>query len=156
MTAPVLTRREVLLLFTCLFTGPARAQKPKSRFAVGQPPKTLKLNPFYEKYIDADGIPIVSSAKVPDEALVTAADVVSSMLAKRPDLVRSLVKGGARVAVMGKDELTTDIPEHSHLTPKRDWDRRARGLGGTPFIPTTSCAEAGTAVLPVRGDNRTC
>jgi hypothetical protein len=37
--------------------------------------------------------------------------------------------------------VTTDIPEHSKLKPKKYWDKRARGLGGTPFIPTTSCAE---------------
>jgi hypothetical protein len=42
---------------------------------------------------------------------------------------------------MGKDEVTTDIPEHRNLKPKDRWDRRARGLGGTPHIPTTSCAE---------------
>ena len=45
---------------------------------------------------------------------------------------------------MSKDELTTDIPEHSDLNkafPGTDWDKRARGLGATEHRPATSCAE---------------
>ena len=34
-----------------------------------------------------------------------------------------------RMAIMAETELTTDIPEHSDLTPKDFWDARARGLG---------------------------
>jgi hypothetical protein len=108
---------------------------------VGPPPLQLAADPFYAKFVSAEGIPILSSAKVPDAALLMAAEIVSRMLAGRPDLAEALVAGKVRVAVMAKDELTTDIPEHSRLRPKEYWDRRARGLGGTPFIPTTSCAE---------------
>jgi alpha-glucosidase len=108
---------------------------------VGPPPPQLGADPFYAKFVSAEGIPILSSAKVPDEALLMAAEIVSRMLAGRPDLAEALVAGKVRIAVMAKDELTTDIPEHSRLRPKEYWDRRARGLGGTPFIPTTSCAE---------------
>src|SRR5262249_19006107 len=45
---------------------------------------------------------------------------------------------------------TTDIPEHSDLTPKDYWDRRARGLGATRARPAVSCAEEN--LLNLRGD----
>ena len=109
--------------------------------AVVRPPAALKLDPFYEKFVDANGIPVVSSAKVPDEALHAAAEMLRHMLRKRADLCRAMAERGVKLAVMSRDEVTTDVPEHSRLTPKDHWDRRARGLGGTPSIPTTSCAE---------------
>ena len=115
-----------------------------------------KLDPFYVKYVDARGIPVVSSAKVPDVALVAAADLVRNMLAKRPDLLEALIAGQVRIAVMGRFEQTTDVPEHSGLSPKDYWDQRARGLGGTPYIPTTSCAEENLLGLgedPYRGES---
>jgi alpha-glucosidase len=111
------------------------------QFVVGKPPAELKLDPFYEKYVDAGGLPVVGSKQAADEALVEAAQIIGHMLEKRPDLVKALADGNVRVAVMSEDEVTTDVPDHSRLKPKDYWDRRARGLGGTSRIPTTSCAE---------------
>src|SRR5688572_20911738 len=54
-------------------------------------PESLGLNAFYRKYIDALGIPVVSSDKVPDDALLVARDIVNSMLAARPDIRKALV-----------------------------------------------------------------
>jgi len=126
---------------------------------VGPPPVSLGLDPFYGKYTDALGIPVVGSAKVPDTALLVACDVVIHMLARRPDVRAALVARGWRISVMAETELTTDVPEHramkkppreeltaqeqahydriARLSDKEYWDRRARGLGGNP----TSCAE---------------
>ncbi|HVG40376.1 MAG TPA: hypothetical protein VM888_02100, partial [Chitinophagaceae bacterium] len=113
---------------------------------------------------DAFGIPIVSSEKVPDAALLMARDIVNYMLLKRNDVRNELIKKGARVLVMAHTEMETDLPERRdwkkptkddrRLTPgerenydkpggiasmtDRDyWNRRARGMGGT----VTSCAE---------------
>ena len=58
-------------------------------FTVTAPPASLELDPFYKKYTDAHGVPVVSSAKVPDAALLMARDIVQFMLANRPDLRRS-------------------------------------------------------------------
>lgn len=107
----------------------------------GPPPAKLKLDPFYRKYLDAGGIPVVASAQVPDEALDEARYLVDRMLARRPDLRKAIAKAGIRVAVMSVKEKTTDIPEHRDLTPKPYWDKRARGLGATHARPATSCAE---------------
>jgi hypothetical protein len=84
---------------------------------VTTPPAALRTDPFYAKYLDAGGIPVLGSAKVPDQALETARDLVVAMLAHRPDLRDTLVANGQRVAVMAPDETTTDLPE------QRDWKR---------------------------------
>lgn len=120
------------------------------------PPPALKLDPFYARYLDAGGIPIVSSRWVPPEALVRARDIVDAMLEYRPDLRAQLVAEGTRVAVMAEDEGTLDLPEQRDWKkPARDdprlspcerkhydsrigalsdrayWNARARGMGGT-------------------------
>ena len=108
------------------------------------PPASLGLDPFYKKYCDANGIPIVSSELVPDRALEWARYVVLEMLKLRPDAAAALVQQRVRVAIMADTEVTTDIPEHRDLYqafPGVDWDTRARGLGATAARPATSAAE---------------
>ncbi len=121
-------------------------------FAVVAPPDEIRnrfsLSPFYEKYVDVDGFPIVGSARVSDFAMLEAADLVSRMLSVRPDIREAMIASKTRCAVMAYTELTTDIPEHSDLTPKRYWDRRARGLGATSIRPAISCAEENLLGLP--------
>jgi alpha-glucosidase len=105
-----------------------------------------KLDPFYAKYTDYQGYPILSSAKVSDEALLEARYLIGQMLAGRDDIVQSLIKANCRFTVMAPDEMTTDVPEQRNMTPKDYWDRRARGLGGR----ITSCGEEN--LLNLRGD----
>lgn len=101
----------------------------------------LGLSPFYVKTVDARGLPIVASERVADAALREAYVVVTSMLQRHPEFLAELGRAKVRLAVMAPTELTTDIPEHSDLTPKAYWDRRARGLGATAVRPAVSCAE---------------
>jgi hypothetical protein len=127
------------------------------------PPAWLNLDPFYQKYADAGGIPIISSKNVPDTGLMVARDIVLYMLSERPDIRDQLIRNGARIGIMAIDETTTDIPEQSDwkkpaiddprlskcdvrdyaktigLQSDRDyWAKRARGMGGTY---TTGAAE---------------
>jgi hypothetical protein len=119
---------------------------------------------FYKKYASAGGVPILGSAIVPDEAIVVARDIVTHMLAVRPDLRSDLIARGGRVGVMAITEMTTDIPEQrdwkkptiddrrltdgeraryyepggiASMTDSEYWNRRARGMGGT----FATCAE---------------
>ena len=101
----------------------------------------FRLSPFYAKFVDAGGIPIVASEKVSDYALLEARFLVLQLIGHRPDLLAAIAKNRVRLAVMAPSELTTDIPEHSDLTPKDHWDRRARGLGATEARPAVSCGE---------------
>ncbi len=139
-------------------------------FSVTAPPKELELDPFYKKYTDAHGIPVVTSDKVPDAALLMARDIVKFMLADRGDLRRELIRKKWKLAIMAETEVTYDIPEHrkfrplpkiddERLTPEQKqaynqpggvgsmtgeqyWNSRGRGFGGEPNGEnTTSCAE---------------
>lgn len=114
-------------------------------------PAALGLSDFYKKYIDAGGIPVVSSAKVPDEALIQARNNINQMLDKRPDVLAKMKQNKIRVAVMAETEVTIDIPEHSDLYtafPGTDWNTRARGLGATLQRPACSCAEENLLCKP--------
>lgn len=111
---------------------------------ISTPPPSLTLNPFYKKYVDADNIPIVSSVKVPDAALLAARRLAIMMLSKRSDIRKALISNRVRIAVMSIDEVTTDIPEHSDLNiafPSTDWNKRCRGIGATVVRPVSSVAE---------------
>ena len=120
-----------------LATGSVRGQ----RLQITAPPSELSLDPFYQKYISANGYPIVSSAKVDDYALKEAAFLVNLMLANRPDVRTAMINSGSRLIIMAHDEFTTDVPEHSHMRPKDYWDARARGLGGSRTDPVCSCGQ---------------
>ena len=81
-------------------------------------PETFKFNQdgFYEKYTSVYGIPIVSSGSVDDEALKRSCRTVHSMLADRNDVRVAFNRMlNARVVVLGKEDVFTNIPEYSHL-----------------------------------------
>lgn len=108
------------------------------------PPSGLELDPFYEKYCDGGGIPVLSSSEVPDRALERVASQARAMLELRPELASPMQDLGIRIGIMAAGEVTTDIPEHSDLYeafPGTDWDTRARGLGATPVRPASTAAE---------------
>ena len=49
-------------------------------------PEGKNIPSFYQKYIETEGLYVTSSGKVSDEALLKACDIISLMLAKRPDV----------------------------------------------------------------------
>jgi hypothetical protein len=138
-------------------------------YVVTPPPQSLverfRLDTsFYKKYADANGFPVLGSAKVSDAALAIVRDQVNYMLGGRPDVRDTMIAHGARIVVMAETEYTMDIPEQRgwkvpkyldpRLTPQERaryyeqgglgsmsaegyWNVRARGMGGT----LTSCAE---------------
>jgi len=141
---------------TCLVTT-VRAQQPEPlepaiRERVTPVPEAVRerlgLAPFYQKHLDVGGLPIVGSANVSDHALREAAWIIRRILGGRDDILQALAANRVRVAVMAWNEFTTDIPEHSRLTPKTYWDRRARGLGATPNAPAVSCGEENLLCMP--------
>lgn len=111
---------------------------------VTSPPDSLHLDPFYTKYVDVNGLPLISSWRVPDSAFVAAHRTLYAMTCMLPEAVLdSMVSYGTRIAIMARYEGTTDIPEHHYLVndTSLNWDLRARGLGGDLELPLTSCAE---------------
>ncbi len=111
------------------------------------PPAALELDPFYQKYVDASGIPILSSAAVSDQAFVIACETVTHMLSKREDIREALQDLEVRVGIIAEGEVTTDMPEHRNLDtdfPRpngESWDERTRGVGATAAAPLASVGE---------------
>lgn len=108
------------------------------------PPAYLELDSFYEKYMNVNGIHVISSWRVPDSCFHAAYITVKALTDILPaEVMESLTSHNTRIGIMARYEGTTDIPEHAHLAndTSLNWDVRARGLGGTVRLPLTTCAE---------------
>ena len=124
------------------FVAAAKAN-PDSHFFITAPPASLNLDPFYTKYADASGIPIVGSDKVPDEAFVAVQKVINKMVSFRPDILEKLSENKMRIGIMAATEVTSDLPEYRNINkefPDQKWDDD-RGTGATLDIPVSTCAE---------------
>ena len=135
----------------------------------GASPNAVHADPFYVRNLDAGGIPVLASARAPEEALAVARSIVDGMLVARPDIRRELIREGFRVAVMAPDEQTLDLPEQrdwkkpgrddprltrcerkhyderiGSWTDRQYWNWRARGMGGL----LTSAATENLLALP--------
>lgn len=136
------TIKTVILAITLSILLPMGMSAQEAK--VTAPPASMNLNPFYTKYLDANGIAIISSWRVPDSAMYKAREIVLFMTNDLPkNVLAQMVKVGTKVGVMARYEGTTDIPEHAYLAKDTsiNWDLRARGLGGDLTTPLTTCAE---------------
>ncbi len=118
--------------------------------APSAPPDELGLDPFYTKYLDGFGTPVVSSNKTSDEALARACRITGNFVSTRPDVREALAAQRHHVAVLATDEKITDIPEYTDLYqafPATDWNTY-RAVSATPERPVTSCDEANLRCLP--------
>ena len=124
----------------------ARNRAPEVKAVPGEIRERFKLKGgFYAKYVDAEGIPILSSATVNDAALLEARYVVLNMLRGREDLLKNMRTRRIRLSVMAWNEFNTEMPEFKNLP--RWWDRRSRGISG---VKATTCGEEN--LLNYRGD----
>jgi|SRR5579871_4186354 len=128
-------------------TDPAtsRGRSRADRVQTIEPPE----QGFYARRLDYDGIPIKASAVVADEAFFAARDRLRCMLRNLPNVRYNLKVAGAELHIIGKDQVTSDLPEFRHLKGKPfdgklTVDQRTRGLGGL----LTSCGEENLLDLP--------
>lgn len=111
---------------------------------ISTPPAELKLDPFYKKYMNANGIHVVSSWRVPDSCFYAAYVSIKALTDVLPkEVLESMTSRNTRIGIMARYEGTTDIPEHAFLVNDTtlNWDVRARGLGGSIEMPFSTCAE---------------
>lgn len=124
----------------------------QTQTAVAPPPPelvaALRLSPVYTKHLSVEGLPVIGSERVADFALLEAAFLIEKMVGHRPEILRTIAAQEIRFVVMAPTEMTTDVPEHRDLAPKKYWDRRARGLGATAARPAVSCGEENLLDLP--------
>lgn len=112
---------------------------------------------FYKKYLNANGIPILASENVRNQALIRARHTVINMLSFRPDILAQLKINRLRVGIVADEEVTSDLPEYSDVENKKEFNSRARGYGGSIEEPFVSVAEEnlmrdGKQNPPVRKD----
>ena len=97
-------------------------ETPATSQQVAPPPASLDLDPYYRKYLDAAGIPVIASADVDDAELYHARDIILAMLSNRPDLLANMAANRFRVIIYESDgcrgpyqvpELRDDLPPGS-------------------------------------------
>ena len=143
----------ILALIVALVTDVATAQSPPP--AVTAPPDSFyekvrerdrdAARQFYKKYVSIQGLPVAASAEVADQALQRTHDLVTHLLAGRPDVLRAMISNGMYLIIIGKDQVYTDMPEYSHHPNPQYQNERVRGTGGKP----TSFGEENLLCLPV-------
>jgi Xaa-Pro aminopeptidase len=123
---------------------PTSEEKVKRPIVLIDPPE----KDFFSKILDFHGIPIKAHQVVVDEALYAAHDRLSllfaHLLTNQPMVISNLVAAGAELHIIGRDQVTTDLPEwrHDKGVPRPEYngltrDQRTRGMGGR----LTSCGE---------------
>lgn len=136
--------RSLFLLLVFATCTTSKAQLNLSKYKISNPPASLGLDAFYKKYSNVNGIHIISSHRVPDSAFVKACEIIDFMTVALPvEVLNQMLYYNTKVGIMARYEGTTDIPEHAYLVNDTtvNYDVRARGLGGTPDSPLTTCAE---------------
>jgi hypothetical protein len=126
-----------------LWAGVASAAEPTPPAPL---PAITPLDPpeggFYAKVLNCSGILIKAPREVADAAIQEACRRLDSMVQHLPVARSNLVRAGAELHIIGKDQVTSDLPEHRHLKGKPfegklTVDERTRGLGGRQ----ASCGE---------------
>jgi len=143
----------ILTAFICVIAAaPLLAAAPESP-APKAAPKIVRLDPpedgFFSKRLDYHGIPIKAHAAVADEALRSAYGWLDRLLGHQEGAIENLRDAGAQLHIIGKDQVTSDLPENRQFKGK-PWDgkltidQRTRGIGGL----TASCGEENLLGLP--------
>lgn len=97
---------------------------------------------FFTKCLDYKGIPIKAPPVVADAALIEAYRRLDLLLRNNPSALANLCSQGAELHVIGKQQQTSDLPEH-HAAKGKPFDgpltidERTRGVGGV----YASCGE---------------
>lgn len=141
----------------CIAFAPcAHAQDtPAAATAGPSRPKIQPIDPpedgFFTKQLSFHGILIKAPAVVDDQALYVLYDRMARETEHLPMVVTNLAAAGAQIHIIGRNQVTTDLPEwrQDKHVPLDEYngltrDQRTRGMGGL----TTSCAEENLLNLP--------
>lgn len=138
----------------------ARRGRPRRRASEAPPPEAASVaesarsrvadelaiyRTFYAKHIDVQGLPVAAHADVADLALQRTYQIVTGMLAGRPDILAAMVTNQIYLIVIGKNQVYTDMPEYRHHPNPEFQNERVRGTGGNP----TSFGEENLLSLPI-------
>ncbi len=125
--------------------APSVTVPPESFFAKVPDRDRDVARAFYKKYLEIHGVPLAASGEVSDAALQRDYDIVSHMLAGRPDILNCMATNGTHLIIIGKDQKYTDMPEYRHARDPDYLNERVRGTGG---LELTSFGEENLLCLP--------
>lgn len=134
---------------------PSIAVEAESSSADKDRPAITRIDPpeagFFSKTLVYEGLPIKASDAVVDEAFHEAHNRLMAMLHDLPEITRRLVAAGVELHIIGRHQVTTDLPEWRHDKGRRlkeynglTRDERTRGMGGR----LVSCGEENLLRLP--------
>ncbi len=104
-------------------------------------------------------VPICAFDCVDTRAIEAARRIVERMLENcQPAIVHRMAAAGCSVAVIGRAQVTSDMPPHNFLKGiqaslgQRSYDDGCRGVGGTVHVPCTSVGEENLLGELIGGD----
>jgi len=136
----VITAFAVAIAFSGACATPELVTEPHPAIIQIKPPE----KDFFSKELLFHGIPIKAHEVVSDEALQIAYAKLAMMMEHLPMIVSNLAAAKVELHIIGKDQVTTDLPEwrQDKGKPLEEYhgltrDQRTRGMGGR----LTSCGE---------------
>jgi hypothetical protein len=157
-----MNQSKLLLVAVLLFASmawPSAGPAADNQSGDSSRPRIIILDPpekdFFSKELNFHGIPIKAHKIVVDEALYAAYDrlalLFTNLLTKQPMVISNQVAAGVELHIIGRDQVTTDLPEwrQDKGKPLEEYngltrDQRTRGMGGR----LTSCGEENLLKLP--------
>ncbi len=137
---PKLRRGDALWVFNKNVSTWLQPSGDRALHPLGPPPDHIRWYRSFDKYLDADGLAIISSDSVADEALFRAAAIADEMLVNRPDIRETLVRQRVHIVVVGQSEETYDLAPFRRfrgVLKLEPWRTAGpRGFGPTEYTPT--------------------
>ena len=102
-------------------------------------------------------MPVVAAGEVADLALIRTHEIVTHMLAGRPDVLAAMAKNGTRLIIIGKDQVYTDMPEYRNHPDPAYQNERVRGTGGwtSPASARRTCSTCRSTATTTRASPST-
>jgi hypothetical protein len=123
-----------------------QVDEDRSGCVITAPPEELELDPFYVKYCDAQGIPVIASSEVADEALRQGYYLTLNFFASIPEIRATMIARGAMLSIYGANQTVRDVPETYTFSLSNS--PGVVGLGGSLSQPVTVTTERDLARTP--------
>lgn len=121
MTISKLFYRSILVLFffSLIVTSCSKDDQvdgegrfsPYTTCAVTEPPEGVSLDPFYAKYVNCSGIPVVGSNNVSELSLLRADSLIAFMLSDISEVRDKMISNGVYMVLVADGEDFSDLPE---------------------------------------------
>lgn len=139
MEMPELQRGDALWVFNATETRWLQPSGDRALFPLSPPPDHVRWYASFDKHLDADGIHLIATEDVADEALFRAAAILDDMLVNRPDIREALSNRRVHVVVLGRDEDIFDLTPYKQYRDRIELRRYGpggpRGVGPNQLTP---------------------